>query len=165
MCIFRADSRFAPSQWETSLQSKAVFHWLGTNLESALMFISMLPLATILGTVDISLTTNIEILIFRPYAYPYIRTAIHVAQSILSAYLQSISLIAISQEVLFHDALSDDLTNVVLCKANEALLYGVRKTARDTEQMVNHRIGKRNFDQKFRSNITSLVFIYWLLWN
>ena len=31
-----ADSRFAPSQWETSLQSNAVSHWLGTNLESAL---------------------------------------------------------------------------------------------------------------------------------
>ena len=30
------DSRLAPSQWETSLQSNAVFHWLGTNLESAL---------------------------------------------------------------------------------------------------------------------------------
>ena len=31
-----ADSRFAPSQWETSLQSNAVPHWLGANLESAL---------------------------------------------------------------------------------------------------------------------------------
>ena len=32
----RADSRFAPSQWETSLQSNAVSQWLGANLESAL---------------------------------------------------------------------------------------------------------------------------------
>ena len=32
----RADSRFEPSQWETSLQSNAVSHWLGANLESAL---------------------------------------------------------------------------------------------------------------------------------
>ena len=32
----RADSRLAPSQWETSLQSNAVSHWLGANLESAL---------------------------------------------------------------------------------------------------------------------------------
>ena len=32
----KADSRFAPSQWETSLQSKAVSPWLGANLESAL---------------------------------------------------------------------------------------------------------------------------------
>ena len=32
----RADFRFVPSQWETSLQSNAVSHWLGTNLESAL---------------------------------------------------------------------------------------------------------------------------------
>ena len=34
--IFGADSRFAPTQWETSLQSNAVYHWLGANLESAL---------------------------------------------------------------------------------------------------------------------------------
>ena len=32
-----ADSRPAPSQWETSLQSNAVSHWLGANLESALV--------------------------------------------------------------------------------------------------------------------------------
>ena len=32
----RADSRFAPGQWETSLQSNAISHWLGANLDSAL---------------------------------------------------------------------------------------------------------------------------------
>ena len=32
----KADSRLAPSQWETSLQSNVVSHWLGANLESAL---------------------------------------------------------------------------------------------------------------------------------
>ena len=32
-----ADSRLAPSQWETSLQSNAISHWLGENLESALL--------------------------------------------------------------------------------------------------------------------------------
>ena len=32
----RADSRLAPSQWETSLQSNTVSHWLGANLESTL---------------------------------------------------------------------------------------------------------------------------------
>ena len=37
--IFSADSRFAPSQWETSLQSNAVSHWLGPNLESALTLV------------------------------------------------------------------------------------------------------------------------------
>ena len=31
----RADSRFAPNQWETSLQSNAPSHWLGANLESS----------------------------------------------------------------------------------------------------------------------------------
>ena len=30
----RADSRFVPSQWEMALQSNAIFHWLGANLES-----------------------------------------------------------------------------------------------------------------------------------
>ena len=33
-------SRFAPSQWEASLQSNAVSHWLGANLESALFITS-----------------------------------------------------------------------------------------------------------------------------
>ena len=35
--MHRADSRFVPSQYEMSLQSNAISHWLGTNLESALM--------------------------------------------------------------------------------------------------------------------------------
>ena len=33
----RADSRLVPSQWETSLQSNAVSHWLGASLESGLI--------------------------------------------------------------------------------------------------------------------------------
>ena len=37
--VYSADYRLAPSQWETSLQSNAVFHWLGANLESALVYI------------------------------------------------------------------------------------------------------------------------------
>ena len=32
--LHRADSRFASSQWETSLHSNAVSHWLGAKLES-----------------------------------------------------------------------------------------------------------------------------------
>ena len=32
----RADSRFAPRQWKTSLQSSTVSHWMGAHLESAL---------------------------------------------------------------------------------------------------------------------------------
>ena len=31
-----ADSRFAPSQWETALLRNDVSHWLGANIESAL---------------------------------------------------------------------------------------------------------------------------------
>ena len=35
--LSRADSRLAPNQWEMWLQSNAVSHWLGANLESALL--------------------------------------------------------------------------------------------------------------------------------
>ena len=35
--INRADSRFAPSQWETALLCNDVSHWLGASLESALI--------------------------------------------------------------------------------------------------------------------------------
>ena len=34
--MFNADSRFAPSWWETALLCNDVSHWLGANLESAL---------------------------------------------------------------------------------------------------------------------------------
>ena len=34
--VSKADSRFAPSQWETALLCNDVSHWLGANLESAL---------------------------------------------------------------------------------------------------------------------------------
>ena len=37
MASLRADSRFVPSQWERSLQSNGVSHWLGPILESALI--------------------------------------------------------------------------------------------------------------------------------
>ena len=33
---YKADSRLAPSQWETLLWSNTVSHWLGANLESSL---------------------------------------------------------------------------------------------------------------------------------
>ena len=34
--LLRDDFRLAPSQWEMSLQSNALSHWLGVNLESTL---------------------------------------------------------------------------------------------------------------------------------
>ena len=34
--VYRADSRLAPSQWETLLPSNVVSHWLGASLGSAL---------------------------------------------------------------------------------------------------------------------------------
>ena len=41
----RADSWLAPSQWETSFQSNAISHWLGTNLESALGCIMVMAIS------------------------------------------------------------------------------------------------------------------------
>ena len=35
--IIRTDSRLAPCQLEMSLQSNAISHWLGANLESVLI--------------------------------------------------------------------------------------------------------------------------------
>ena len=34
--VYRADSRFAPSQWETALLCNDISHWLGASLETAL---------------------------------------------------------------------------------------------------------------------------------
>ena len=36
MIYYRADSRFAPSQWETALLYNDDSHWLGESLESVL---------------------------------------------------------------------------------------------------------------------------------
>ena len=35
---YRDDSMLAPNQWETSLQSNTISHWLGSNLESTLQY-------------------------------------------------------------------------------------------------------------------------------
>ena len=35
---YRADSRFAPCQWEMALLCNDISHWLGANLESALYY-------------------------------------------------------------------------------------------------------------------------------
>ena len=43
----RADSRFAPSQWETSLQSNAFYYWLVAKLESDLRMNIQLQFAVI----------------------------------------------------------------------------------------------------------------------
>ena len=39
--ICRADSTLVPIQWETSLQSNAISYWLGANLESSLILITV----------------------------------------------------------------------------------------------------------------------------
>ena len=40
--MYRADSRFAPSQWETALLCNGVSHWPGGNLESSWMYTTLL---------------------------------------------------------------------------------------------------------------------------
>ena len=44
----QADSRLAPSQWEMLLQSNAVSHWLGANLESALHWTQHLDISNLI---------------------------------------------------------------------------------------------------------------------
>ena len=56
---FRADSRLAPSQWETSLQSNVISHWLCTNLESALKLM-FLPLTLCWLISNISLNSSVK---------------------------------------------------------------------------------------------------------
>ena len=41
--IYRADSRLVDSQWEMALQSNAISHCLGANLESALYILGLCP--------------------------------------------------------------------------------------------------------------------------
>ena len=51
--IYRDDSRFAPSQWETSLQSNAVSHWLDANLESSLIQVAGVGLKALIQYKDV----------------------------------------------------------------------------------------------------------------
>ena len=55
--ISGADSRLAPSQWETSLQSNSVSHWLGANLKSAL---DIHPLNAVVSIFMLSCQSNIR---------------------------------------------------------------------------------------------------------
>ena len=57
---WRADSRFTPSQWETSLQSNAVSHWLGKRrislAKTMLTVDKLLPKICLDGDVHITFT-------------------------------------------------------------------------------------------------------------
>ena len=46
---FRADSRFAPNQCETTLLCNDVSHWLGANLDSTLYLLSPDPQVDLIG--------------------------------------------------------------------------------------------------------------------
>ena len=66
ICEYRADSRFAPSQWETWLLCNDVSHWLGAILESALEYMHNADLMkcaflTIPPDVDISTCTYLQL--------------------------------------------------------------------------------------------------------
>ena len=67
----RADSRLAPSQWETSLQSNAIPHWLGTNLESALINITNLTSLKNLSRGLIHLSFGIQWWNHSTYFFPF----------------------------------------------------------------------------------------------
>ena len=54
----RADSRFAPSQWETVLLRNDVSHWLGANLESALNHITIAQGYTITTPKSVAIDPN-----------------------------------------------------------------------------------------------------------
>ena len=54
----RDESRFTPSQWETPLQSNAVSHWLGANLEAVSGWVCRIYDATV--PLSLSLSTRVE---------------------------------------------------------------------------------------------------------
>ena len=54
LCIHRANSRFAPSQWETSLRSNVVSHCLGASQEAALYTYMRVTWCDLAGCVDCS---------------------------------------------------------------------------------------------------------------
>ena len=68
--IYRADSRFAPRQWETALLCNDVSHWLGANVDSALYSYSFVfPFHGIFcGMAQIG-TTELQPLCGRDYSY------------------------------------------------------------------------------------------------
>ena len=51
--IFRADSRFAPNQWETALLCNDVSNWLGASLESVLDICSSSGIKSIFTNVSV----------------------------------------------------------------------------------------------------------------
>ena len=61
--FYRADSRLVPSQWETSLYTNAVSHWLDANLKLALFYIfciSTLKKCTILRVGQVKKNLYVE---------------------------------------------------------------------------------------------------------
>ena len=56
LIFLKDDSRLPPSQWEMSLQSNAVSHWLGINLDSALFFVLCMCISIQYTSVRVFLT-------------------------------------------------------------------------------------------------------------
>ena len=64
--IFRVDSMFAPSQWETALLCNDDSHWLGVSLESALiLYIERCGLVQ-----DCSITSTLIMVLLQSYTKP-----------------------------------------------------------------------------------------------
>ena len=123
----RDDSRFAPSQWETFLQSNAISHWLGANLESALRCFSinklnMYPLSSYLWCEHSSLVPLPAIQAIPPIIIaPFYMSTIpvigrHMAQGTMTAVRR------------IHSPRHFTLTGYILC-SHASLLIG---TATDT---------------------------------
>ena len=77
--LTRADSRFAPSQWETALLCNNVSHWLGANLESAL-------LTQECWLQCINLLLNIHVTVVQDYRPQYFMNLHHIYYTYLSYY-------------------------------------------------------------------------------
>ena len=94
---YRADSMFAPSQWETALLCNDVSHWLGANIESALPYILNWYLRQRHGFDIIATTLRFVIL---PLIAPYVACNVylcHASNHVISLIFQ-VSYKAIQQQ-------------------------------------------------------------------
>ena len=75
-----ADSRFAPSQWETALLCNDICHWLGTNLESALKIVIRLSFLPTVVTLILNMEVNADM---APWKYSLVQVMTWCCRSLL----------------------------------------------------------------------------------
>ena len=71
-----SDSRFAPSQWETTLLSNDVTHWLGANLEPALRLHARRDSRVFGLGGNVYYGNGLDIIDKLPHLYDYVHTLI-----------------------------------------------------------------------------------------